>query len=102
MSIDELGSEEMKRWYDERVAHVRRVVGEALTALEEQRDLEDAEAVKAMVRGLFHPFQLLLGALEYRYPNVMRDAETGEIIKQETQIDDDDENASSERGMRGA
>ena len=89
MSIEELGSEDMKRWYDERVAHVRHVVNDALAALEEQRSLEDAEAIKAMVRGLYLPLQLLLAALEYRYPNVMRDAETGEIIENKTTISDD-------------
>lgn len=89
MSIEELGSEDMKRWYDERVAHVRHVVNDALAALEEQRSLEDAEAVKAMVRGLYLPFQLLLAALEYKYPNVMRDAETGEIIERSPAIADD-------------
>jgi hypothetical protein len=89
MSIDELGSEEMKRWYDERVTHVRHVVSEALDALEEQRGLEDAEAVKAMVRGLYLPFELLLAALEHKYPNVYRDGETGEVI--EYNINDDDE-----------
>lgn len=89
MSIEELGNEDMKRWYDERVAHVRHVMNDALAALEEQRSLEDAEAVKAMVRGLYMPFQLLLAALEYRYPNVMRDAETGEIIECKAAIADD-------------
>ena len=94
MSIEELSSEDMKRWYDERVAHVRHVVNDALVALEEQRSLEDAEAVKAMVRGLYFPFQLLLAALEYRYPNVMRDAETGEVIERNTAIADDNNGPS--------
>jgi hypothetical protein len=98
MSSRELSEDDLKQWYNERVDHVRCVVNDALAALEEQRNLEDAEAVKAMVRGLYLPFQLLLGALEYKYPNVIFDGETGEVVELEDLINDEND---SEPGPRG-
>lgn len=83
MNARALTDEEFKQHYNEIVDRVRRAVNDGLAALEEQRGFEDAEAVKAALRGVDVPLQILLAALEYKYPDV--------IIEHDDEIEDEDE-----------